>query len=269
MATSQPASSPAKPVLYHAPSSYYSMIARLALAEAGIDHAQVFMDIHLRCRQQSPAYARLNPNMTVPTLVLPGQILVQSRDILNFAVQPTHPSNPQTEAWLDLHYAYPVEELTFGGLLARSRLARTLIPARLAAIHRRLLKLAAANPDLAHIYQTRAALFAQRLRVFNPQAASALLSARREQAIAILNRLDAHLAHGEPAIVPPHYGAADIVFTVFLARMEFAGLAHEVFRRPHMARYYNAMKSRPGFAAADIWTRIHFMRMVRGVVFDR
>jgi Glutathione S-transferase, N-terminal domain len=60
----------AKPRLYHAASSYYSMIARLALAEGGIAYEPVFVEIHFRMAQQQPDYVRLNPNMTVPTLVL-------------------------------------------------------------------------------------------------------------------------------------------------------------------------------------------------------
>lgn len=75
-----------EPKLYHKPSSYYSMIARLALSEANIAHEEVFVDIHLRGRQQSPAYVPPNPNMTVPTLVLPGRVLDQSRDILCFSL---------------------------------------------------------------------------------------------------------------------------------------------------------------------------------------
>ena len=34
--------------LYHAPSSYYSMIARMALAEGGVAYQPVFVDIHFR-----------------------------------------------------------------------------------------------------------------------------------------------------------------------------------------------------------------------------
>ena len=60
----------AKPRLYQTPSSYYSMIARLALAEGGIAHERVFVDIHYRLSQQQPDYVRINPGMTVPTLVL-------------------------------------------------------------------------------------------------------------------------------------------------------------------------------------------------------
>jgi glutathione S-transferase len=41
-----------KPLLYRAPSSYYSMIARPALAEGGIAYEPVFVDIHFSMSQQ-------------------------------------------------------------------------------------------------------------------------------------------------------------------------------------------------------------------------
>src|SRR6185437_6091574 len=137
----------AKPRLYHAPSSYYSMIARLALAEGGVAYEPVFEEIHVRMRQQQPDYVRLNPNMTVPTLVLPDRILDQSRDIAEYALGVREATlDGETKAWLDLHYAYPIEELTFGGILAHNPLARRLIPRQLKAAHGRLLARAAENP---------------------------------------------------------------------------------------------------------------------------
>lgn len=109
------------PRLYHTPSSYYSMIARLALAEGGVAHERVFVDIHVRLGQQQPDYVRLNPGMTAPTLVLADRVLVQSRDIAAYALGVGEVSlDAETRAWLDLHYDYPIEELTFGGILARN-----------------------------------------------------------------------------------------------------------------------------------------------------
>ena len=191
----------AMPRLYHAPSSYYSMIARLALKEGGIAYEPVFVDIHVHISQQLPDYARLNPNMTVPTLVLPGRILDQSRDIAEFALDRVHdfgldqskvmntidfksverdgdgkpvstfprPApvaenalDAETRRWLDLHYSYPIDELTFGGFLSRNPLARFMIPKQLAASRRRLLARALAYPNLAEVYKARAAVFAER-----------------------------------------------------------------------------------------------------------
>ena len=108
------------------------MIARLALAEGGIAHERVFVDIHFRLSQQQPDYVRLNPGMTVPTLVLADRILDQSRDIAEYALGST--PDDETKAWLDLHCDCPIEELTFGRIVARNPLARIMIPKRLVAI---------------------------------------------------------------------------------------------------------------------------------------
>ena len=126
--------------------------------------------------QQQPDYVRLNPNMTVPTLVLADRILDQSRDIAEHALGVSAATlDGETKAWLDLHYGYPIEELTFGGLLARNPLARIMIPKRLESVRRRLLERAAQNPDLAKVYEARAAVFAGRIRAFDPAAVVAAL----------------------------------------------------------------------------------------------
>ena len=255
-----------KPRLYHAPPSYYSMIARLALAEAGIAHEQTFVDIHLRGSQQAPDYVRLNPNMTVPTLVLPGRTLDQSRDILLFSRNLDEDGlDADTRNWIDLHDAFPVEELTFGLFLTRHRLARVLLPAKLAATRRRLLKLAAANPDLAEAYRARAAVFAGRARTLDPAGATRLAETRRAEAVGLLDRLDRTLADRRDVLVPPRHGIADVAWTVFLARMEFLAMADEIAARPALARYWTAMRSRAAFAAADIWTELHVLRLILGI----
>lgn len=257
----------AKPRLYHTPSSYYSMIARLALAEGRVDHESMFVDIHFRMEQQRPDYVRLNPGMTVPTLVLSDRILDQSRDIAEYALGVSEGSlDSQTRAWLDLHYGYPIEELTFGGILARNPLARALIPKRLDAARRKLLALAAENPDLATLYEARAAAFAERVRVFDPARVIELSRRRRAEAMGFMDRLEDTLRDGRTALVPPSYGVADIVWTVFLARMEFAGLGEEIPKRPALARYWRDMQARPSFAQADIWTKFHVLRLIGGIV---
>jgi ganglioside-induced differentiation-associated protein 1 len=257
----------ARPRLYHSPSSYYSMIARLALAEGGIAYEPVFVDIHYRMSQQRPDYVRLNPNMTVPTLVLENRVLDQSRDIAEYALGIADVAvDPETRRWLDLHYSFPIDQLTFGGLLSRNPLARRLIPRDLAASERRLLHLAAVHPDLAAVYRSRAAIFAERVKMFEPNAVRALAAQRRGEAIGLLDQMEANFADGRDVMVPPRYGIADVVWTVFLGRMEFARLGGEVEKRPRVARYWRAMQARPSFAAADVWTRMHLGRLIRGIV---
>jgi ganglioside-induced differentiation-associated protein 1 len=260
----------AKPRLYHGPSSYYSTIARVALAEGGIAYERVFVDFHFRLSQTQPDYVRLNPNMTVPTLVVADGILDQSRDIAEYVLGVNEATlDAEVKDWLDLHYALPIEELTFGTFLVRSRLARIMVPKALARIHRRLLERAAENPDLAALYQARAGVFADRLRIFNPAAAGRLADLRRAQAIDILERMERALSDGRATLTPPAYSVADTVLTVFLARIAFIGLGAEISGRPALDRYWRAMQARPSFAAADVWTRAHIFRMLKGILLDR
>jgi glutathione S-transferase len=257
----------AKPRLYHALSSYYSMIARLALIEGAIAYESVVIDIHVKMVQQQPDYVRLNPNMTVPTLVLPDRVLDDSRDIAEYALGASETTLAgETKAWLDLHYAYQVEQLTFGGLLARSPLARIMIPRRLEAVRRRLLARASQNPDLAKAYEERATAFAERIRAFEPAAVVRLAEQRRAEAIGFMDRLEQTLHDGRAVLVPPGYGVADVVWTVFLARMEFVGMGAELRKRPALARYWTAIQARPSFGPADIWTKLHVFRLIGGML---
>jgi glutathione S-transferase len=253
-----------KPRLYQTPSSYYSMIARLALAEGGIAYERVFVDIHFRLSQQQPDYVRINPGMTVPVLMLADRILDQSREIAEYALGSM--PDGETKFWLDLHYGYPIEELTFGGILARNPLARIMIPKRLEATRRQLLVLATRNPDLAAVYEARAAVFAERVRTFEPDAVVRLSQRRRTEAISFMDRLEQTMRDGRAVLVPPAYGVADVVWTVFLGRMEFAGLGAEIPKRPALARYWGAMQARPSFSAADIWTKFHVGRLIGGIL---
>jgi glutathione S-transferase len=243
------------------------MIARLALAEGGVAYEPVFVDIHVKRTQQQPDYVRLNPNMTVPTLVLADRILDQSRDIATYALGVDEATlNEDAKAWLDLHYGYPIEELTVGGILARNPMARIMIPKLLRSTHRRLLRFAAENPDLAAVYGARAEVFAERARIFDPASAMRLAQQRRAEAMDIMDRMERTLSDGRVAIVPPAYGIVDTVLTVFLGRMEFAGLSGEILKRPALIRYWRAMQARPAFAAADIWTKFHLLRLIGGIV---
>ena len=107
--------------LFHAAPSYYSMVARLALAEAGIPSISRLLDIHIAKQQLSPAYRRLNPNMTVPTLRGPDLLLTDSAQILAYAaahaVSPWADADPARQTGIaDAvagHYAISIETLTF------------------------------------------------------------------------------------------------------------------------------------------------------------
>src|SRR5262249_337269 len=102
--------------LYHASSSYYSMIARLALLEAGVAFTGRRMDIHIAKEQLQPWYVALNPHMTVPTLVDGEHVWRDSRDILAVAAERAGARwlRPQaaSEAVVAAPYRLPIERLT-------------------------------------------------------------------------------------------------------------------------------------------------------------
>jgi hypothetical protein len=80
---------------------------------------------------------------------------------------PPRPSGAKPRLYHALSSYY---SMIFGGLLACNPMARIMIPKRLEAIRRRLLERAARNPDLAGIYEARAAVFAGRVHAFDPAA---------------------------------------------------------------------------------------------------
>jgi tetrachloro-p-hydroquinone reductive dehalogenase len=252
-------------MLFHSPSSYYSMIARLALHEGGVPFESVKVDIHRRMAQFEPEYVRRNPNMTVPTLVLPDRTLTQSRDIVGLAFKYDEAPG-ETHDWLDRHYAFPIDELTFGWLLSWNYLARRGVPRSLAAAHKRLLSLANQHHDLEDAYRRRAEVFAGRVRTFDASAVVALFAERKKEALALLDALENTLADGRETLVRGGYGPADVVWTTFLARMHFIRFHDEIKKRPAVARYDAAMQARPSFEKADVWTRLDPIKFIKQVM---
>lgn len=253
--------------LHHTPSSYYSAIARLALVERGVPFESVSVDIHRRMQQLAPDYARLNPNLTVPTLEASGRVLSQSRDILLFAFDTTEAAlDDATRSWLDRHYAFPVDELTFGWLLSWNPLARSAVGRSLSATEKRLRRLADEHADLADVYRRRAEVFAERVKTFDPEGVVAMFGERKRAAFELLDALDDALADGRETLVSGGHGPADVVWTVFLARMGFVRFDAEIAKRGHLARYAKAVKARPSFREADVWDRLSPLKLLKQVL---
>lgn len=258
-----PTQSSAQPAqLFHSPSSYYSMIARLALTESGRPFTLTKVDIHRRMAQFEPSYVRINPHMTVPALVLPGRTIADSRDILTWAYG-DQPFGPQVEDMVARQYRFAIDELTFSCLLRANPIARKIIPGKLARTRDRLIALAAANPDLADLYRQRSEVFAHRVRTFDPRAVAALFDTRWAQAAAELAWLESVLADGRRFLCGDTYGPADVVWTVFLARMRFIRRGAEVERLPSLRRYEADMRARPSFAAADVWPSVNIFKLIK------
>lgn len=129
-------------ILYSAPSSYYSMIARLALLECGATFNTRRMDIHLAKEQLSPWYLAINPAMTVPALIDENQSWTDSRAILEKSAliagnqwYDADPSlAPHIQEIVDAHYAISIERLTFAKAMTRFKPLHILFPACLSEL---------------------------------------------------------------------------------------------------------------------------------------
>jgi glutathione S-transferase len=265
--------------LFHAAPSYYSMVARLALAEAQLSYTSRLLDIHLARQQLSPAYRQLNGAMTVPTLRGPDLLLTDSADILAFAAaqagarwadaDPAVQSDIQ--AAVARHYAISIETLTFSKLLTNSPWTRPLVHSLLARLVRHLEQQADAEArggqaSAAAELRAKAEQNRQRLHRFIDAPPADTLAAMRSQVATYLKSLPPVATGGW--LFAESISSADVVLAALCARLSMAGeLA--LLQRADLGDWWNRHQQRPAFAAADIWTRFQRRRFLAAVLAAR
>ena len=251
-------------MLYSAPPSYYSMIARLALLESGLFFDIRQMDIHMKKDQLSSWYQDINPAMTVPTLVDKTNVYTSSRTIL--AMCATHAGNQ----WCDntphlakpiqdivaAHYAISIEHLTFSKAMTKIPPLRIVFPRMLQGIIGKLEKElpASLNPTAT---KAKITLNQERLAYFTEGNLSIKLMSERDNIQRYLDRLPApmDLLFGE------HISSADMVTAILFARLHMIGEYDLVKTIPALMQWFERMQARQTFKKADIWLRFHPLRI--------
>lgn len=260
--------------LFHAAPSYYSMVARLALAEAGITTTSRLLDIHLAKQQLSDPYRALNPHMTVPTLRGPELLLIDSADILAFAA--AHAG----EAWADSdaalapairtavqgHYAISIETLTFSKVLCSRPLLQPLVARLLSGLSRQLDQRAARTDVDPEALRAKAQQDRERLRTLTATPARETLAAMRAQVCTYLDGLPS-VAEGE-WLFGTRISSADVVLAVLLARLAMAGEL-PLLQRPDLQQWWQRYQRRPAVKAADLWTRFQRRRFLMALLEAR
>jgi glutathione S-transferase len=260
--------------LFHAAPSYYSMVARLALVEAGLPWTSRLLDIHLAKQQLSDAYRRLNPHMTVPTLRGPHLLLTDSAEILRYA------ASQVGDGWLDAdprlspaiqeavagHYAISIENLTFSKLLVSKPWMQPVVKRVLGGLSRSLEARAERASDGGTSLRAKAQQNRDRLATFTSAAPEQTLAEMREQVRRYLASLP---AVGEGAgLFGDRLSSADIVLAVLLGRLTMAG-EFPLVERADLIAWWQRFQQRPGFLAADIWTRFQRRRFVGAILAAR
>ena len=260
--------------LFHAAPSYFSMVARLALAEAGVPTISRLMDLHVAKQQLSPAYRQLNPKMTVPTLRGPGLLLTDSSQILAYAGE--HAAVPWADATpgraeaiqsaVAGHYALSIETLTFSKLLVSRPWFKRVMVRMLSGINTQLERDAQQSPDQATVLEAKIQQNVDRLAVFRDRPAAQVLAEQRDQVAGYLASLPAVVGSGW--LFGERISSADIVVAVLGSRLSMAGEL-SLLSRPDLQGWWQRYQQRPAFHAADLWTRFQRRRFLQAVIEAR
>jgi len=251
-------------MLYHASSSYYSMIARLALLSANIPFEGRRMDIHLAKEQLSDWYQAINPRMTVPALVDGSNKLIDSRDILR------HAATLAASTWADAdtsysadienivsaHYTIAIEKLTFGKALYSIAPLRMIVPRMLRGIIKKLEAEKATSHDLEDLNK-KININRERLAYFTEGNLAAKLEGERATVQAFLAKLPTtqHMLFGDKT------SSADIVTAVLLGRLKMIGEYRLVELASSTDNWFNRIQQTAAFKQADIWLRFQPWRI--------
>ena len=252
-------------ILYHAPSSYSSMIARLGLLEGGVVFDSHPMDIHFAQQQNQPWYIAVNPHMTVPSLVGEGPLLTDSRDILDHAARsaatPWMDLEPavagQVAAAVDGHYQIPIERLTFSKAMSKIWPLRVAFPRLLARINRKLEASlpSASDPDAV---RSKIALNNERIAYFSLGDLGQKLQAERDAVTAYLRSLP----KPQPFLFGDRLSSADIVVAILMGRLHMIGEQRLVADREDLTRWFEMMQAREAFRRADVWLSFQPLRIL-------
>jgi len=250
--------------LHHALSSYYSMIARLALAVGGVEYTSRVMDIHRGREQLTPEYGAINPRLTVPALETGTEILADSREILAWVVR----ERPEVfidggaieKAFLEAHYAFSIEGLTFGKTMLRWPILKWVFPSLLAKMCASLRLQQKAYPELGEVFANKILQNEARIRFFSEGVLKDKVEALRASAGQLIASVPVpkglYLLGEKPS-------AADVVLAVFLARLHMIGEWALVSSRPDLIAWFERISATPAYQAADVWSVFSLRRVLQ------
>ncbi len=239
--------------LYHMPNSFYSQIARVALAEKGVGWRSKWIAAGPPTYESyKPWYMRLNPGGTVPTLVHDGQVVPVSFAIARYADAhfegpPLIPSDQgeqaEMEHWIEKLGSISVRELSYGDE-NYARAGAWLNRSRIRNLKRRERK----NRDLADIYRAkRRSIEEENSHMADPGHMELLRATLK----AAFDEIESTLAKN-PWVGGEQYSLADAFWTVAVAHFILLKL-DPLAGRPALEAWYARAKARPSFETAEIW----------------
>ena len=247
--------------------SFCTQKVYLTLAEKGVVATRRAVNIGPQMENYEPWYARLNPNMVIPTLVHGDEVVCDSSRIIRYidaqfdgpALLPDEPeARAQVDEWIDRIDRLRIRELSYSkieGALSHLR-DRIVMPRRLSELRRHQ----RAAPELHEVYAARIGDVQGWIAAMKTPADLAAMKAELE---GVLDDLEASLQDGD-FVVGATYTLADMMATVLFARMRLMGLSN-MERRPRLVAHYQRMRQRPNFPDEDIAERMDKARLFKAV----
>ena len=235
-----------KPDLYHHGTSVCAAKVRMALAEKGVEWNSHYVDIRVG-EQRNPEYLKLNPNGVVPTLVHGTNVVIESTVIVEYVDEvfpgpPLKPDDPMGRAdmrvWtrrLDENIHMPATAtLSFAIALRETYLkafdSREALEAHIASKPNPLNR--AMHQQIAEL-GIEAPVVRQSLELFDK------LLAGMETALAL-----------KPWLAGETFSLADVGYSPYITRLDCLQLDWLWSDRPHIADWYNRLRSRPTYKQA-------------------
>ena len=241
-------------VLYHIWPSHCSQKVRLCLAEKGVDYTSRIVNIGPPAENYEPWYARLNPDLVVPTLRHGDRVVTNSRRIVRYIDDTFDGPDLMPDGEEDRERVRELVDLADRlDIRAISYSTAPAIFTRWATSRRieQLKRYRSQNPDLADAYT-------RKIEDVADWCASAIepdeLGPRQAEIATALDQVEQELADG-PFIAGDQYTLADVLWTTVAARLEMLGAKDRIVDRPRFAAWFQRMKQRPSFEDANIWTK--------------
>lgn len=263
-------------ILYSNDSSYYSMIARLVLAEKAVKYEMHKIDIHIKMEQFSPEYIAIQPNMTVPTLLCEGVNIDDSHKILFFVNEQFEGPDlyPSTDATainesLARHYSFSIEDLTMGNAMRKSPVAKFALTKGLKKASKRCQALMTTHPEFKDVLDKKIRLEEERYKLILSKDNN--YEQVKARAIELCDMLEGKLNKHEFA-ASNQYSLADVVWTVFIARLFMIKFDHLINERKHLQAYWQKMTERQSYLAANLWTKMKpafLLKVVFNLIFSK
>jgi tetrachloro-p-hydroquinone reductive dehalogenase len=235
--------------LHYYPSSHWSRVITLCLAEHGLAFERRLVDI-TRNATFAPEYIRLNPRGVVPTLVDDGQVVWDGRKIAEYLDTKTGhdlccEGDPEVQAWTRRLHDFPLMLFSYSVWVLghRGEKSADILDDKV----QRARQHAEAYPDLAEHYTRKAEFFAGfRSRVYD----AAHVAAEMQAGTKVLDELGEWLL-SRTWIGGDDYSFADAIATSILYRLVDLGkLDHWLGDDGHgLHGYFERLKARPSYRA--------------------